>query len=138
MNNETLTIEVLAPDQKILGREIEECTAPGFEGEFGVLPGHAPLFVKIKTGVLKFIEKGKNHYLAVSGGLSEVTGKNVVVLTEKALFSDKIDLKKAEREKRDAENRIKSLSQKDKEYDRAMEDLEWATACINASKEGGK
>ena len=133
-----MILEIFTPDQKILSKEIEECTAPGFEGEFGVLPDHAPYFVKIKTGRVKFNEKGEENYLVVSKGFSEVTGEKVTILTERVVFSSKIDFEKINKEKNEAEEKIKGLLQEDEEYEKTIEDLNWAIACIEVAKEGGK
>jgi len=138
MDDERLILEIFTPDQEIMSKEVEYCTAPGFKGEFGVLPGHAPFFTKIKTGVIKFSENNKNYHFVISKGLSEVTEKKVTILTDKAISLDKIDLEKVEKEKQEAEDRLKGLNPDDKEYVKIKEDMDWALACMEALKEGGK
>jgi len=138
MNDERLILEIFTPDQEIISKEVDYCTAPGFEGEFGVLPGHAPFFTKIKTGVIKFSENNKNYHFVISKGLSEVTEKKVTILTDKAISLDKIDLEKVEKEKQEAEDRLKGLNPDDKEYVKIKEDMDWALACMEALKEGVK
>ena len=59
---------------------------PGSEGDFGVLPGHAPFVSELRTGVLKVYENGQvDKRLFVSAGFAEVTNEKCVVLAEEAL-----------------------------------------------------
>jgi F0F1-type ATP synthase epsilon subunit len=88
--------------------------------------------------MVKFNEKGEDNYLVVSKGLSEVTGEKVTILTERVVFSNKIDFEKINKEKNEVEEKIKGLLQEDEEYEKTIEDLNWAIACIEVAKEGGK
>ena len=58
---------------------------PGTEGDFGVLPGHAPLISTIRPGVIAMFENGQvTERIFVVGGFAEVTGERCTVLAEEA------------------------------------------------------
>ncbi len=54
---------------------------PGTEGDFGVLPGHAPLISSIRPGVITIdTADGKQRKIAVTGGIAEVVPERCTVL----------------------------------------------------------
>ena len=53
-----MKLSLTTPRGAILDLDVEEVTAPGKLGEFGVLPGHVPLMSEIKPGVLVYRAKG--------------------------------------------------------------------------------
>jgi F-type H+-transporting ATPase subunit epsilon len=60
-----------------------EVVTPGIGGEFGVLPGHVPTLVALRTGVMRYEDtKGETHAVAVSHGFCEVFRERVILLTE--------------------------------------------------------
>jgi F-type H+-transporting ATPase subunit beta len=70
--------------------DVDEVTAPGALGEFGVLPGHVPLLAVLKPGVFVYRSKdGGARYLATSDGILEVTragaGDKILVLVSEAV-----------------------------------------------------
>jgi len=104
-----LLLEVVTPSRLVLSQMVEEVTAPGVRGEFGVLPGHTPFFTVLDAGQLSFRSENKIQRLAVSQGFVEVLPDRVSVLAEAAEFSYEIDLDRAERAKARAEERLKKL-----------------------------
>ena len=44
--------ELVSPERLILSTEVEMVVVPGTEGNFGVLPGHAPLISTIRPGTI--------------------------------------------------------------------------------------
>jgi F-type H+-transporting ATPase subunit epsilon len=65
--------------------------APGAEGLFGVLPRHAPLLSDLVRGIVEVHENGKvaNRFM-IDGGLADVSGESVTILTERAEDLDKV------------------------------------------------
>ena len=47
-----LTLEVATPMRLVVSAQVDEVVAPGVEGYFGVLPGHAPMLASLSTGAL--------------------------------------------------------------------------------------
>ena len=48
---EKLTLEMVTPYKKVLSEEVDEVTAPGTVGEFGILPGHTPMLTNLRIGI---------------------------------------------------------------------------------------
>ena len=92
---EKLKIELVTPYKKVLSEEVDEITASGALGEFGILPGHAPFLTSLKIGELSYKKDNSTFHLAVNWGYFEVTDDKVTVLVETAERADEIDLERA-------------------------------------------
>ncbi len=113
---DTILLEIVTPDRLVLSEEVDEVTAPGTEGEFGVLPGHTPFLTTLKVGELTY-RKGKEvHHMVVSWGYAEVTPKKVTILAEAAEIAAEIDIERAKAAMEKAEKELKKLSKEDKDY----------------------
>jgi F-type H+-transporting ATPase subunit epsilon len=90
-----LTLNIVTPDQS-LSYEVDEVAMPGQEGDFGVLPGHTPLFAGLRTGMMYYRQGNEKHYLAVSVGFAEVLPDRVTVLAQVAERAEELDEARAE------------------------------------------
>lgn len=113
---ELLKFELVTPHKKVVSEEVDEITATGTIGEFGILPGHTPFLTSLKIGELSYKKEGAVHYLAVNTGYFEVVNDVVTVLVDSSERADEIDLERARRAQAKAEEALKGLSQEDKEY----------------------
>lgn len=91
-----LTLEIVTPRGRALQALVDEVTAPSVEGEFGVLPGHAPLLAALKAGVVRYSAGSASRRVAISGGFAEVTQERVTVLAPAAEKPEQIDPAEAE------------------------------------------
>jgi F-type H+-transporting ATPase subunit epsilon len=81
----TFQLELVSPEKLLLSRAVEMVTIPAAEGEMGVLPGHAPMIVALRGGVIRVRENGaETEQLFVAGGFAEVSGERVTVLADEA------------------------------------------------------
>ena len=81
----TFLRELVSPEKLLLSRRVEMATIPAAEGEMGVLPGHAPMIVALRGGVLRLRENGaETDKLFVAGGFAEVSPQRVTVLADEA------------------------------------------------------
>ena len=93
-------LEIVAPSRQVVRSEhVDEVIAPGSEGEFGVLPGHTPMLVMLKVGMLSYREGGTWHHAAVDWGYAEVGPNHVIILAKGADRAVDIDLAEARIEK---------------------------------------
>jgi len=98
----TFQLELVSPEKLLLSRQVEMVVIPAAEGEMGVLPGHAPMIVALRGGVIRVIEGGRDvERLFVAGGFAEVTPERVTVLADEA--TPVAELSRAEAERRIAE-----------------------------------
>jgi F-type H+-transporting ATPase subunit epsilon len=119
-------LEVVTPHRLVLSQEVEEMTAPGVEGEFGVLPGHTPFFTTLKVGELVYRTGKEEGHMAVTWGFVEVLSDRVTILAEAAELALEIDVERAKKARERAEKQLKQLSPEDKEFYSSMAALERA------------
>ncbi len=104
---DTLKLEIVTPDGIVYSEDVEMVTLPGVEGEMGILPGHVELMTQMVPGEMIVRRGGREGFMAVGGGLIEVTGQRVAILTDMAIPADKIDEAKVEEARQRAEARLK-------------------------------
>jgi F-type H+-transporting ATPase subunit epsilon len=98
-----IQFELVSPERLLVSEPVEMVVVPGSEGDFGVLPGHAPLVSTVRPGVIAVFEGGKAvQRIFVAGGFAEVTAERCTVLAEQAMPVADIDRAEAEAEIRAA------------------------------------
>jgi len=105
-----MRFELATPTRLVVSSEVDEVVAPGTEGYFGVLPGHAAFLTTLGAGELTYRHGREEQHLAVIGGFAEVSGERVIVLAEGAERPEEIDRERAERAKKRAEQRLAGKS----------------------------
>ena len=81
----TFQLEFVSPEKLLLSRPVEMAVLPAAEGEMGVLPGHAPMIVALRGGVITVREDGQEtEKLFVAGGFAEITPARVTILADEA------------------------------------------------------
>jgi F-type H+-transporting ATPase subunit epsilon len=113
---EKLKLEMVTPYKRVLSVEIDEVTAPGAIGEFGVLPDHTSLLTTLKVGELTYKQGNELFHVAVNWGYVEVEDNVMTVLVETAEPADQIDVERAKAALGRAEEALKKLSSEDKEF----------------------
>jgi F-type H+-transporting ATPase subunit epsilon len=89
---DSVEFELVSPERLLLSKSVEMVVVPGSEGDFGVLPRHAPLISTIRPGIIRVYEGGQViDQIFVAGGFAEVTGTRCTVLAEEALPVADID-----------------------------------------------
>lgn len=113
---EKLTLEMVTPYKRVLSVEVDEVTAPGALGEFGVLPEHTSLLTTLKVGELTYKQGNEVFHVAVNWGYVEVENNVMTVLVETAEPADQIDVGRAKAALSRAEEALKKLTSEDKEF----------------------
>ena len=90
-----LALELTTPERLVLQTQADFVVLPAFEGEMGILPGHAPFLVQLVAGEVRVTEGGVLSCYAVSGGFAEVAGDKVSLFAETAEMADEIDAERA-------------------------------------------
>jgi F-type H+-transporting ATPase subunit epsilon len=115
-----LTLEVATPMRLAVSEQVDEVVAPGVEGYFGVLPGHAPFLTTLGIGELTYRVGGEQHHLALVGGFAEVRNDKVIVLADAAERPEEIDRARAERARERAERRLSGRAPDEVDFARAQ------------------
>ena len=131
----TFKLRVVTPERELLDDEVEEVTAPGAAGEFGVLPDHINFLTTLAPGRMVYRMGGRRHVLAVFGGYAEVVDNVMTVLADGAEEQGQIDLETAKRVAGEAEARLAELAPEAPEGVAVRRALAQSTARIAAASE---
>ena len=128
-----MKLELATPARMLVSGEVDEVVAPGVEGYFGVLPGHAALLTTLGNGAVTYRSGRDEKHLVVLGGFAEVQPDRVIILAEVAEAPDEIDRSRAERARQRAEARLAGRHPQGSDggeidYNRALAALERALA----------
>ena len=126
-----MTLEIITAERQVFSDEVDMVIAPGFDGQLGILPRHAPLMTLLKPGELMVRKSGEDDmHVAVSGGFMEVLGNKVSVLADACERDDEIDEERAEQAIQRAQERIANKGS-EMELERAMHSLRRAQVRVN-------
>ncbi|HEX3881712.1 MAG TPA: F0F1 ATP synthase subunit epsilon [Stellaceae bacterium] len=102
--------ELVSPERLILSEMVEMVVVPGTEGNFGVLPGHAPLISTIRPGTIEVYEgRAVTQRFFVVGGIAEVTPERCTVLADEAMAPEALDRAVLEAELQTIQGNLPSL-----------------------------
>ena len=102
----TIRCEIVSQDRTVFQGDVDIVVLPGTDGEFGVLPHHAPVLTTLKYGVIKVRHGNKEDLFTVAGGVAEVQPDIVTVLADAAENVQEIDVARAEGARRRAEEAL--------------------------------
>lgn len=111
-----IRLRVVTPNRLVLDEEVDEVTAPGELGEFGVLPNHIAFLSTLVPGELTYKQGASKSTLAISGGYAEVLDNVMTVLAPAAEFAAEIDTGRAQRAKEHAERLLAELNREEKDW----------------------
>ncbi|PWB67710.1 MAG: ATP synthase F1 subunit epsilon [Deltaproteobacteria bacterium] len=130
----TIRLELVTPERLLVSEEVDEVVAPGFEGEFGVLPEHTYYLAILSIGILRYRKGSDVRKVAVGGGFAEVTPERVVVMADVAEKAEEIDLERARRAQARAEETLKDASLDDDAVATAASALQRSMARMAAAE----
>lgn len=88
----TFKFELVTPERMALSEDVGQVVVPGVEGDFTVLPGHAPVISALRPGIIDVtLPDAKKTRIYVRGGFAEVDAAHVTVLAVRALDVDTMD-----------------------------------------------
>jgi F-type H+-transporting ATPase subunit epsilon len=87
----TFPFELVSPTRLVFSGEAEQVDVPGAEGDFGVLPGHAPFISALRPGVLTIRNGADVKRYFVREGFAEVNPEGLTVLAETAVPVEDVD-----------------------------------------------
>jgi len=78
-----LTVSVISPEAVLFEDTTDSLVAPAFDGQVGILTGHAPMLTLLGNGELRLGTSGERRF-HVEGGFLQVVDDVVRVVTERA------------------------------------------------------
>jgi len=87
-----LSLQVVSPDKDYFLGTIDMVVIPGEDGDFSVLPEHAPVITYLRPGILTIVEENKEHTYFVGSGFIKVENNNCQVLVDYIKNSSDFDI----------------------------------------------
>ena len=108
-----LQFELVTPERLLLSEMVEMVVVPGTEGNFGVLPGHAPLISSIRPGTIDIYEgQTVTRRIFVVSGIAEVTPERCTVLADEAMAPEEVNRGAIEAELQTVQGNLPSLRER--------------------------
>ncbi|CAN5416613.1 ATP synthase F1 subunit epsilon [soil metagenome] len=79
-----LQFSLVAPEREVFAGLVDQVDAPGVEGDFGVLPEHAPFMTALREGTVTVFDGATRRVFEVHGGFADVTPAGLTILAEQA------------------------------------------------------
>ncbi len=107
-----IAFELVSPDQLLMSVEVDSVAMPGMEGDFGVLPGHAPLISALRAGVIEVegASEGPDR-VYIASGFAEVVADRLTVLAEEAVPVADLDRANIEQRIQDANEELSNAEE---------------------------
>jgi F-type H+-transporting ATPase subunit epsilon len=80
-----LHFSLVAPERQLFSADVDQVDAPGAEGDFAVLAGHAPFMTALKAGSVKVYDGANTRVFNIEGGFADVTPQGLTILAEQAV-----------------------------------------------------
>jgi F-type H+-transporting ATPase subunit epsilon len=112
---------VVTPEQQVLDETVTQAIVPAHDGQLGILTNRAPILVKLGAGALRVdIPGGQSRSYFIDGGIAQMKGNKLTILTDEATPAAEIDAETARAEYAEALARIPTDDKTKKDRDRAM------------------
>lgn len=134
----TLTVELVTPEKVALTQSADFVALPAFEGEMGVLPGHAPFLVQLGSGEVRVRRGGETSSFAVSGGFAEILKDKVSVFAETAEMASEIDSERARQDLERAKSELRGAAADPMTLAQAESQLRQAQSRIRVAQMRGR
>ena len=115
-----MLFELVTPEKIVLSQEIDELLVTTPQGQIAILPHHVQLLTKVLPGEMVVKSKGKEMYLAVTGGFLEVNDEKITLLADYAVRSEDIEVEKALKANERAKEMLKKKQEDISERDFAL------------------
>ena len=130
---EKFLVEILTPERSFFCDSIESIIFPTDDGRMSIHAGHESIVAMIVPGEVKLNTGKKRLMCSVAEGFLEVRPDETIMFTQAAEWPDEIDVKRAQRAKERAEERLRQKRSAE-EYRRNKIALARAMARLSVTK----
>jgi F-type H+-transporting ATPase subunit epsilon len=116
MSEELFNFELVTPEKVIVSGSVSSVSIAGVEGDMTIYSNHSPIATAIKPGYIDINSDSKSERYFLTGGFVQITGSDVVVLSEKASLENEVNLEMIDKEI----NRTKSSMEKATDLQRCV------------------
>jgi F-type H+-transporting ATPase subunit epsilon len=101
---ESFKFELVSPERLLLSEQVSAVVAPGSEGYFTAMPGHAPFMTTLKPGVVQAtLANGGERRIFVQGGFADINPEGFTLLAEHAMPVEEINVADLDQQIRNTE-----------------------------------
>lgn len=126
-----LHFSLVSPEKELFSGAVDGVDVPGEEGDFGVLPNHAPVMTTIRMGAIHIKDGNEMRRMFIRGGFADVTPDGLTILAEEAVDLASVDAAKLAQDLRDTEEDVRDANT-DEKRKRAQEKLHYLQALSGA------
>ncbi|MDW0114071.1 F0F1 ATP synthase subunit epsilon [Sporosarcina saromensis] len=108
----TIKVNIVTPNGPVSETEADMVIASTETGEIGILPGHIAMVAPLQIGALRLKKDNTTVNVAVHGGFIEVRPDVVTVLAQNAELATDIDIARAQRAAKRAEEQLQAKADK--------------------------
>ncbi len=131
----TFHLQIVTPDRLVFDGQVERMVARTVGGDVCILAKHIDYAAPLGIGAAHIVdESGQERAAACSGGMLTVYSGEAILIATTFEWADEIDVERAEKAQRQAEEKLKTLQRDDKEFQIASAKLKRALARISAAK----
>lgn len=130
-------MEVITPDAAVLHEDVDFVLVRALDGDLGIMPNHAPLIASLSIWPLYYDKDGTRECVTVAAGFLEVHGNTVTVITPASEKPEDIDIDRARKAEKRAEDRL-SEHASDLDEARAQAALQRALCRLDVAQKYGK
>ena len=112
---DSIAFELVSPDRLLMSTDVAQVVLSGREGDFTVLPGHAPVVTTLRPNIVEVNETadGNPTRIFVRGGFADVAADRLTVLAEEAIMMDELDRAALEQRIQDASEDVDDAADDD-------------------------
>ncbi|MEA1925870.1 MAG: ATP synthase F1 subunit epsilon [Patescibacteria group bacterium] len=131
-----IKLKITTPEKVVLDQDIDQITLPTQMGEITILPNHIPLISVIVPGAIETKAGGESVSMAISGGFLEFHDNELVILADTAERAEEIDMQRAEKARKKAEQMKRDARKTldEGQYAAVISQIEKQLARIKAAK----
>lgn len=131
----TIVFAIVTPERVVVEQPVVQVTLPVVGGVVTVLPDHVPYIGALAAGeIVLRTASGEDIALAASGGIVEFHGGRLTILADTAERAEDIDLERAEKARRQAEEAMRAVATGDEQYARVAAQLEKEFARVRVAR----
>ena len=130
VDQEKIEIDLVSPEKQVFSKMADMVIISGTEGDFGVLPGHAPIVSSIRPGTLEIQDANNNEILFIAGGIVEVLSNKGSVLASEVYSKEDIQVEECESKIGEFTSEMQNMTS-DEEKEKRQNEIDKYQAMIN-------
>lgn len=127
-------LEIITPEHTFFTGMVDMVVVEALDGKMGILKGHLPIVVVLKTGEVDVTINGKKRIASSAGGFMEVMSTKTTLFLESIEWADQVDVERCMEAKDRAERFLHNPALSQKEQQIYKKALERANARLRISK----